>query len=384
MLRTTDSPGQETRYDAETVRKVTALAQQLQDRQQETLTARQIEEIGGEVGLAPGFIRQALARLRQTPADELERQRRAEFKELLAAWLFTAFWGAAAWFLRFDTGWVNGFTTVVAPAPLALLLGFLTGKDRAGACAGLALMATLAPTFHHEYLRMSHEFNGLGYVVFGGPVAAILGWQGARLRSHFFPRKDAPRTPLGRAELLDLLFSLQSQLEGQRQRRAFLSVDVVGSTAMKQDATDLAAEHSFNRYREWVEGIVSGEGGEVQSAAGDGLMAMFPDEARALRAARQLQDGLDRFNTESNRLPRPFRLRCGVSAGEVPLEPGRPLGHLQSAVIDRAAVLQKSARPGEVVVGGEAVAAALLELGAVTPAPGATPESPAFVWHRSA
>src|SRR5690242_19348164 len=60
---------EEPRYDAVTLRKVARLAQRLQDRQQETLTAREMESIGAEVGLDPTFMRRALAQLTAPPSS---------------------------------------------------------------------------------------------------------------------------------------------------------------------------------------------------------------------------------------------------------------------------------------------------------------------------
>jgi len=59
----TDAGQVEPRYDAETLRKVTSLAQRLQISQQETFTAQEMEDIGAEVGVERSFIRRALAHL---------------------------------------------------------------------------------------------------------------------------------------------------------------------------------------------------------------------------------------------------------------------------------------------------------------------------------
>jgi class 3 adenylate cyclase len=133
-----------------------------------------------------------------------------------------------------------------------------------------------------------------------------------------------------------------------------------------------------------VEQVIRAHGGEVQYAAGDGVMCLFPTDAGALHATRQLQEGLMSFNAEHNRLPLPFRIRCGVSAGEVAIEEGTPLGHLQSPVIDRAAALQKQAEPGSVVVSSEVTAAALIELGDLTPLPAPVVGEAAFSWRGGA
>ena len=76
-----------------------------------------------------------------------------------------------------------------------------------------------------------------------------------------------------------------------------------------------------------------------------------------------MQNELPQFNALHNRLPRLFHIRCGINAGEIAIPHGTPLGHLQSAVIDRAAALQKSAQPDDIVVSGDLSALALSELG---------------------
>jgi class 3 adenylate cyclase len=122
----------------------------------------------------------------------------------------------------------------------------------------------------------------------------------------------------------------------------------------------------------------------VQSAAGDGFMAVFPSDAAAVRAARHLQEDLPRFNAQQNHLPAPFRIRCGVSAGDVAIEPGTPLGHLHSAVVDRAAALQKQAEPGDILVDGDISSAALQELG-LSPTPAQPADATrAYSWRRGA
>jgi class 3 adenylate cyclase len=320
--------GGEPRYDPGTLRKVAALATRLQSRQQETLTAREMEQIGAEVGLAPDFIRQALAHLTarkaapevRTPAVHPPRT-----KAVGAAW-----WAA---------GWTIPLITVI-----------LSAQWFDGAVAGAMF------------------FVGWAIYIAGG----ILLSHGAE--------EGTSRQELSRAALLEMLFTLQRTLEGQKQHRAFLSVDVVESSEMKRNAPELAVEYSFGQYRRWVEQTVRECGGEMQSAAGDGVMCVFPTDLGAVRAARELQEGLSRFNAEQNRLPTPFRVRCGASAGEVAIEPGVPLGHLYSAVIDRAAALQKRAAPGDILVSGEMAGAASIELHGLTPLPELVAGGPALSW----
>jgi class 3 adenylate cyclase len=114
------------------------------------------------------------------------------------------------------------------------------------------------------------------------------------------------------------------------------------------------------------------------------MMCVFRDEPSALRAARELQGSIDGFNSARNRLGQPFTIRCGVTSGTVALEPGTPIGHLNSPVLDRAAALQKRAAPGDIVVGAEVAAAALVELGAVAALPDTLNGERVFSWRAAA
>jgi class 3 adenylate cyclase len=238
-------------------------------------------------------------------------------------------------------------------------------------------------------LFMHHSTETVPFVpfVFLAGAGGLTGALGALVAQKRKPREVNPAEeetaaashgPMNRAALLDQMFALQRQLTEQKRRAAFLSVDVVGSSAIKQAALttgdELAVEHAFVQYHRWVEQVVCAHGGRVHATAGDGVMCLFDDiggpfnaspETRAVRAARDLQTRLATFNEAQQAcLSAPLRIRCGVSAGEVAIEPGVPVGHLQSAVIDRAATLQKRAAPGDIVVDHETAVTALTELGA--------------------
>jgi class 3 adenylate cyclase len=381
-------------YDAPTLRKVAALAGRLQNQKQETLTAREIEAIGAEAGLEPAFIRQALAQLAvsQPPAV----REKAALKELwppVAIFGAPLVWGALSWLLRDSPGLAPLFFFIL-PAPLALLLGFLSGQKKVGfvAAAELLVVMELVTASAVLEVHINQDWNDaqtreyleeiLVTLLYCTPLAGLVGLLGAALRGRYSPASSA-RQPVSRPALLNLLFTLQRQLEGQKQRRAFLSVDVVGSSEMKRTGPELSIEYSFGQYRAWVEELVRANGGEMQSAAGDGVMAIFSTDAGAVRTARHLQEELTGFNQTHNRLPLPFRIRCGISAGEVAMEEGTPLGHLQSSVIDRAAALQKRAAPGDIVVSSEVAGAALVELGNLAPLAEPIGGEPAFSWQAA-
>ncbi len=315
----------------DTLRKVVELASRLQLETRETLTEEEVEAIAKEVGLEPRFVRQAMAALHQEPPT-IPRRRfflpTEAHRSLVAAW------------------WAGGWT-------LPFVLVILSPGD-----AGAALF-----------------FLGWGIYLAGGIVLSRL-------------MKRAPKSPvaspqLSRADLLSVLFTIQRMLEGQKQLRAFLSVDVVNSSAMKQSAPELDAEYSFRQFHRWVEEVVTAFGGEVQGVAGDGMMCMFRTDRDAVQAAMTLQREIALFNATHNRLPVPFRIRCGVSVGEVAVEEGSPIGRIVSPVVDRAAALQKRAEPDSIVVGGEISAGALSLLGSVSPLPTAPDKPPAFIWRNA-
>lgn len=386
------------RHDPRMQQKVVALASRLQNAHQETLTTQQMQEIGVEVGLEPAFIQQAISQLTELSSQETTaKAKRQEFFSLVAAYGLSLGWGLLS-FLHIDRGriyesppvnasWLTA-STLLVPLLLSVFAGFLVGKKKNAFAVGLFLVLCLAPSFYWSGQHSAgedilgfwrgHGAGTLAYLLGGGLISGSLSRLGANLRLHFFPPSFVPeRSASGqatsRAELLKLLFTLQNQLESQQQRYAFLSVDVVGSQEMKRKGPQLAVEYSFTQYREWIEQIVAGLDGRMQIAAGDGVMCLFPTESAALHAARRIQEGIDGFNAHHNRLPLPFRLRCGVNAGEVALEAGTPIGHLQSPVIDRAAALQKQAEPGNIVVSEELQTVAEQELGprdALTQVPG--------------
>lgn len=360
----------ERRYDAATLRKVVNLATRLQNRHEEMLTEAQIEAIGAEIGLEPAFIRQALDQLSGRSArPTLDRAKRSKLLSLAAAFTLPVLWGILALTLKGDHAW-TAFTALIAPIPLCGFLGFLTGKKEIAGLPAMELVMAVSPAVW--------PFTFL-YLGVGLPAANALGKLGASIRQEHFSDLVGGES-VSRQDLLRQLFTVQSQLMSQKVRKAFLSVDVVASSQMVLRGPELEAEYSFNQFREWVEGIVRANNGVVQSAAGDGVMAQFDDDVDAVRAAKDIQTGLPLFNATHNRLSTPFRVRCGISAGEVPADEGIGVRDMQSSTVYRAAVMQKLAEPGDIVVSPEVAPAAMLELMHIAPVPGSGEQEEAYSW----
>jgi class 3 adenylate cyclase len=380
----------EPRYDSDMLRKVTALADRLQSQHHEKMTAREIEAIGAELGLDPAFIQQALS--------ELEVQNRASPAPQPPPPPPTAGTAAVAPpapYLPAQTAAPAQRHAGASHHPVGEVLNSVAGlfkgvSPQAAASAWWAGGWTL-PFASLAFMPGGHGETfliGIGvYIGVGKLLSASANDAKAKAArqppSPMMAPTVAPLPPgdVSRATMLNHLFTLQRQLEAQKQHCAFLSVDVVASTEMKRNSPELAVEYSFGQFTQWVDETVRGCGGTVQSAAGDGMMCVFSDDAAALYAAQRLQIGMAQFNAERNHLALPFRIRCGVSAGDVALTHGMSVGHLQSAVVDRAALFQKTAEPGDIVVGGELAGTALTVLGYLAPLPTPVHHETAFSWY---
>lgn len=193
------------RLDVQMQQKVVALASRLQMEHQDTLTASQIEAAAAEVGLEPVFVRRAITQLTTVRSQaSLERAKRKEFWSMACALAFPLAWGLITYQLRsYPDAAVSTFMTLIAPAPLAGLLGFLSGRKASGLLAGITLALALAPSFSAPNL------NGLGYAFFGAPVGAALGVLGAHIREEYFGRV-ASEAAVSPAELIGLLSAAEA------------------------------------------------------------------------------------------------------------------------------------------------------------------------------
>lgn len=154
-----------------------------------------------------------------------------------------------------------------------------------------------------------------------------------------------------RQQLLKQLVELQTRLKSGEQLVAFLSVDIVGSTRIKELADPLSIEYTFTEYHQFVERITRKYGGRVHSTAGDGLTCAFDTATQAFNAAKNIQAGMIELNTFGNKTGIPLVLRAGVHAGTVLTPTPGDISSLNFAhVIDIAAHMQKLAPPGGIVV----------------------------------
>lgn len=160
-----------------------------------------------------------------------------------------------------------------------------------------------------------------------------------------------------RQDLLRQLVEIQDKLRSGEQGVAFLSVDIVGSTRLKQGADPLSVEFTFNEYHRYAESIAKKHLGRVHSTAGDGITMAFDHPRNAYQAARNLIAGLIELNTFRNKIGKPIEVRCGIHAGTVTAPDAGDIRSLNFAsVIDIAAHLQKEAPTGGIAISEYAAA----------------------------
>lgn len=127
-------------------------------------------------------------------------------------------------------------------------------------------------------------------------------------------------------------------------RHTFAFVDIVGFTAYTAERGDVAAARLAVGLGRRVRALLPEEGAEAVKSLGDGVMIRVDDPADALRLAVRLtgeQDGLP-------------PVRVGIETGSAVAHDGDWYG----ATVNRAARLCAAARPGQVLVGADARAAA--------------------------
>jgi class 3 adenylate cyclase len=150
-----------------------------------------------------------------------------------------------------------------------------------------------------------------------------------------------------REQLLKRYREIEEALKAAKRKHCtFLSVDIVGSTEMKKGESENAIAATFQAYEELLRGIFEQFGAWKQAWTPDGVMICFLQSDLAVGAAQRILTSLPKFNEESNRLKTPFRVRCGLNEGEVPIYEDSKLEKIADRVIDVAGHMQKHGAPG--------------------------------------
>lgn len=158
-----------------------------------------------------------------------------------------------------------------------------------------------------------------------------------------------------REQLIKEFIETKKKLDEMGRDLAFLSIDVVDSTGMKQNEEQAVVEHDFREYKRYVERCLTAHGCLKSAWTPDGVMSCFNSVDAAVRAAREVITGLDNFNRNIKTMSREFKVRCGVNSGFVYFDESIPLEEISDRVIDIAGHMQKNAMPNSVCVAKPAI-----------------------------
>lgn len=168
-----------------------------------------------------------------------------------------------------------------------------------------------------------------------------------------------------RSVVLKEFLTLKKQLEAMTRYLAFLSVDVVGSTAMKVGEDTYVITNDFNEYRGFIELRIKSNSCIKYTTTPDGLMACFPDADSAVVAAQSIIKDLPDFNRNVKHMKQDFVVRCGVNGGKLFFDDSLPLEQISDHVIDVAGHMQKYAKPSTILASEEVAGSLKLSNGFV-------------------
>jgi class 3 adenylate cyclase len=153
-----------------------------------------------------------------------------------------------------------------------------------------------------------------------------------------------------REQLIKEFIETKKKLDEMGRDLAFLAIDVVDSTGMKEGEEKAIIEHDFKEYKRFVERAFASHGSLKAAWTPDGVMSCFNTVDAAVRAAREVITGLDSFNKNIKGIRSDFRVRCGVNSGFVYFDESIPLEEISDRVIDIAGHMQKYALPNTVCI----------------------------------
>jgi hypothetical protein len=241
----------ELRLDQETAEKVTALALRLQEKRAGTLSVREIEAAGAEVGLRPEFVREALAQVRQSQG-----QIAIQTTDTAERW---ARWGKVIHPAWWASGWA--FPVMLAAAS--------------------------------EGLHIPDEMTGAAFI---GAMGLYVG-VGVVLSKMFGDESSKPLTPQEQEALIRSIGNWARPASAPlvaAQRLSPLTASTRAASIAGESYLKLVPRCAFgaqaNReFSPWALAIIWEEGGELLSANAEGIECRFPSANAALRAARRLQ-----------------------------------------------------------------------------------------------
>jgi hypothetical protein len=162
-----------------------------------------------------------------------------------------------------------------------------------------------------------------------------------------------------REDLLKIFAETKKSLDKMGMDLAFLSIDVVDSTGMKEGEEKALIEYTFKEYKKYVEKIISAHGSLKSAWTPDGVMICFKTVDAAVKTAQEIISGLDEFNKNVKSIKQDFKVRCGINSGYVYFDDTVPMEEMSDRVIDIAGHMQKYASPNNIFIAKPAIAPTL-------------------------
>jgi CheY-like chemotaxis protein/class 3 adenylate cyclase len=141
--------------------------------------------------------------------------------------------------------------------------------------------------------------------------------------------------------------ALSSYTDLSSKTSTFISIDVVGSTQLKNSENDQDILYTFLSYHKLIRELAYNCHGEIITVSGDGVMCRFERADDAASAVKQILEALPDFNKHQNRLSRSMSIRMGINTGQVYEHRDVTPGQLASHTIDVAGKLQQGCQPNQ-------------------------------------
>jgi len=158
-----------------------------------------------------------------------------------------------------------------------------------------------------------------------------------------------------REDLLKIFAETKKKLDTMGKDLAFLSIDVVDSTGMKQGEEKALIEYTFREYKKLVENKMKANGAIKSAWTPDGVMICFNSVDSAVRTAREVISALPEFNAHVKSISRDIVVRCGINSGYVYCDDSMPMEEMSDRVIDVAGHMQKYASPNSIFIAKPAI-----------------------------
>lgn len=125
--------------------------------------------------------------------------------------------------------------------------------------------------------------------------------------------------------------------------------DLKGSTSLAETHGDFTTRSVIKRHIDILTPLFKKYNGTLVKTMGDGTMSYFAEPMDAVRAAAEMQKGMDEYNLEK-KVPVPILMRVGIHTGEGIVEKNDIFGD----IVNVASRIESQANPGEIYMSEEA------------------------------